>query len=297
MRSRVFLMVALLAIAGIMAAMAYTEAEVRNPAEATIVRTDVALLALSCKEGVGNLDEACWVDEDGRMHLNFRKGLKEDGEPSEEEPVVIGVSETRQSVDGYNPKERWYKVTLTDDQGHEFSDETKNRKSYEVKDFKYDIDGRCIDYSFQALTKKSGSNQWVTVSGRICIPAKHTHQGEPGESKSGFYGFQPGSTYTFADLAKVTNNSEETIDVSAVLPEGWAESGMEISVTSNGKDLTDPSTTIRLASGESAWITFVFNVPDDWAEQQDKWFPTGEEEYPFGGMFIINAVAVDGSGS
>lgn len=288
MRSRVVLMVALLATAGIMATMAYTSAEVRNPAEATIVRTDVALLALDCNTNdpdYGYADETCWVDKDGRLHLNFAKGLKEDGEPTEEPVLVESASETPQPS-GSGQKDRWYEVTLTDDQGHTFKEDTKKKKSYAIKNFTYTKNGRCINYSFEAQTKPYGANQWETVTDTLCIPADHVHEGEPTPGAPGLYGFQPGSTYRFNNLVKVTNNSNDTIEID-YNTEGDLFDGSESSL-----DVQVTLSETTLGPGEFAYVSFEFDVPDDWAEQTDNWFDNGDEKYPFEGTLTVTAEAI-----
>lgn len=295
MRSRLLLMVALLATAGIMAAMAYTSAEVRNPAEATVVRTDVALLALSCNEGVGYMDENCWVDKDGRLHLDFAKGR--DGEPAGGptyvDPEVVNASAVPRQQgggSGSGNRDRWYDVTLTDDQGHEFKESTVKKKTSEIKDFEYETDGRCIQYTF----KYRDGFGWKTASGTLCIPKNHKHEGDGPDPVPGSYGFQPGSTYVFDKLVKVTNNSKDTIDITVSLTGALLdESGLDIDVTGEGGQDLLAGTPVRLASGESTHINISFNVPDDWAEANDKWFPTGAEAYPFDGEIIVNAVAVE----
>lgn len=290
MRSRVLLMVALLATAGIMATMAYTSAEVRNPAQATIVRTDVALLALDCNEGVGYKDESCWVDEDGRLHLDFAKGYGEEpGEAPSEEPVVVDADADAKSESGQNSnKYRWYEVDLTDDQGHEFENlKTKKKKSYEIKDFTYTSTGRCINYSFQARVTdyKSRQNQWETVTGTLCIDEDHVHEGEPTPGAPGLYGFQPGSTYRFNNLVKVTNNSNDTIEIDynteGDLFDGSASLDVQVTLSET-----------TLGPGEFAYVSFEFDVPDDWAEQTDNWFDNGDEKYPFEGTLTVTAEAI-----
>lgn len=294
-RSRVLLMVALLAVAGVMAAMAYTSAEVNNPAEATIVRTDVALLALECADpsATGYKDANCEIKDDGRLHLNFAKGKSQPGgEPGEVDPVVVSVSEQKKgSGSGYT--DRYYEVTLTDDEGHRVKKDTVKKKSYEIKDFESEIIGSCITYSYRAKVNTWGKNQWETVSGTLCID-DHKHKGEPPADQPGYYGFQPGSVYRFGDLVKVTNNSEDSVNITVELPEEWLnQSGMDIDVTADGVDLTNPSNFIRLGPGESTWINFTFAVPDNWADATGNRFPTGEERYPFGGTLVVKSVAVD----
>src|SRR5690606_11599033 len=102
----------------------------------------------------------------------------------------------------------------TDNQGHSFPpQDTTQQKSYAIKNFTYTKNGRCIDYSFEAQTKQYGANQWETVTGTLCIDEDHVHEGEPGPGAPGLYGFQPGSTYRFNNLVKVTNNSNDTIEI------------------------------------------------------------------------------------
>ncbi len=72
----IIVIVALLAISGIMAVMAYTSAMVSSPTGLVIVNTDEALLALIPNEGVGYLDETASVN--GRLVLNFAAGLDGD---------------------------------------------------------------------------------------------------------------------------------------------------------------------------------------------------------------------------
>lgn len=77
MRTRVLLVAAALAVAGILAAMAFNVATINTSASAATVSTDSALLALSCKDAseAGNKDEACSVGDNGVLNLNFEKGL------------------------------------------------------------------------------------------------------------------------------------------------------------------------------------------------------------------------------
>src|SRR5699024_3376375 len=89
--------------------------------------------------------------------------------------------------------------------------------------------------------------------------------GTPG--KPGDYGFQPGSTYTFNELVQVTNNSEDsvevTVDLDGLADEDGDDSGMDIDVSGeNGDLLGNP---VNLGPGETTWISFSFNVPDEWA--------------------------------
>lgn len=184
MRNRILLMVALLATAGIMAAMAYTRAEVRNPASAAIVRTDVALLALSCNDGIGNKDGTCSLNTDGRLHLNFAKG------------------------------------------------------------------------------------------------------------KDGEYGFQPGSKYTFENLVKVTNNSEDTVEVSTAASITSGSTIIPYTVTAGSTTMLPGAGTIKLAPGETTSLTFVADVPDNWAAANSKMFNSASDRYTSSGVFTVHAVAV-----
>lgn len=79
MRFRVLMVATALAVAGLMAAMAYNVATINSPATAAVVSTDSALLALSCKPNTeaGNKDDTCSV-KDGVLFLNFEKGLEGD---------------------------------------------------------------------------------------------------------------------------------------------------------------------------------------------------------------------------
>lgn len=291
MRSRVFLMVALLAVAGIMAAMAYSTGEVYNPAEGAVVSTENALLAISCHEGVGNLDKACEIKSDGRAHLNVAKGLNQPGEPGEADPVVVDVKYEK-AGSGSGKKNRYYRVRLTDDEGHRFPSkngwyETKKISSDKIQGFDYQIAGRCINYSFEARVKDYGDNRWETVSGTICIPEDHKHEGEPGEGAPGLYGFQPGSIYTFDNLMKVTNNSNETIKVGHLLQGGLFNEGdgEHSGITTDVSFDTD-----ILGPGETALVSFKFIVPDDWGEP-DK-FEDRDARYTFNGTVVITGEAI-----
>src|SRR5690606_21247337 len=207
-------MVAPLIIGGVMAVMASTSTDISNPADATIVRTDVALLALSCNTGAGYKDESCWVDDDGRLHLDFAKGLEVSGERTKVIPVVTEVSwfKVQGPVDPDGGATITYSVTLVDDLNHT-QNEITAVVSFPIEEdfFQYEIDGHCVDYSFRYLPiHPSTPGEWGTVEKRACF--NHQHE-EPGESKPGVYGFQPDSTYTFDKLVKVTNNSNDTIRV------------------------------------------------------------------------------------
>ena len=80
MRKSLLLVVALLAMASLMAAMAYTKAEVTNPATITIVNTREAYLRVypsfhQNKPGVGYKDVNVFVDSDGRFKFDFTKDI------------------------------------------------------------------------------------------------------------------------------------------------------------------------------------------------------------------------------
>jgi len=47
-----------------------------------------------------------------------------------------------------------------------------------------------------------------------------------------------------------------------------------------------------LGPGEFAYVSFEFDVPDDWAEQTDNWFDNGDEKYPFEGTLTVTAEAI-----
>ena len=79
MKKGVLVVVALLAIAGLMAAMAYNEATITSDQTLKVVATDQALLALKPGTGVGNLDETAYVDVNGVLQIEFGKGLGENG--------------------------------------------------------------------------------------------------------------------------------------------------------------------------------------------------------------------------
>lgn len=294
-RSRVFLMVALLAVAGIMAAMAYSTGEVYNPAEGAVVSTQNALLAISCHEGVGNLDKACEIKSDGRAHLNVAKGLNQPGEPGEADPVVDDV-ESEKASDGYGSRrDRYYKVRLIDDEGHAFPSntgwyDTQKIKSYDIRGFSYTVNGRCINYKFEYETtgnSKEKDKNWRVAEGTLCIPAEHKHEGEPGEGAPGLYGFQPGSIYTFDNLMKVTNNSNETIKVGHLLQGGLFNEGdgEHSGITTDVSFDTD-----ILGPGETALVSFKFIVPDDWGEP-DK-FEDRDARYTFNGTVVITGEAI-----
>lgn len=276
MRNRIVVMLAMLAVAGIMAAMAYTRAEVRNPASATIVRTDVALLALDCApDGVGYKDENCRVDKDGRLHLDFARGLAEEGTP--------GTPGTHW-VTGPEPGEIYGFSSSTNGDG-------TISLTYKTQD------GRSATLTVPDSSSKSFSGTTngchTSVIGSNTIKICHLSDikdgpGAPG--KPGTYGFQPGSTYNFGNLVRVTNNSEDAVNVSVALPSDWMTSGFDVAVASGSIDLTAPHS-IRLASGDSTWISFAFTVPDEWATATGNFFPTGAERYPFSGMLVVNAEA------
>lgn len=76
----IVLIVCLLAVAGIMAAMAYSNATVTNAAQLSIVNTNEALLKLSPNPAwswtkpPGNKDSTAYI-ENGELRFNFGKGL------------------------------------------------------------------------------------------------------------------------------------------------------------------------------------------------------------------------------
>lgn len=68
------LVVALLALSGLMAAMAYSQATITNAASLTVANTNEALLALKPLGGVGNLDETARL-VDGDLVFSFGRGM------------------------------------------------------------------------------------------------------------------------------------------------------------------------------------------------------------------------------
>ena len=70
----ILVIIGLLAITGVMAAMAYSNATITNAAGVVSIETDNALLALSANEGVGCKDKTAYV-EDGVLKFNFAAGL------------------------------------------------------------------------------------------------------------------------------------------------------------------------------------------------------------------------------
>ncbi|MCR3923220.1 MAG: hypothetical protein NUK65_12020, partial [Firmicutes bacterium] len=69
----ILVLVCLLLATGIMAAMAYTKAEVTNPMALTIKNTNESLLAIVPNTGVGHAD-ATAVTDSGKLVLNFAAG-------------------------------------------------------------------------------------------------------------------------------------------------------------------------------------------------------------------------------
>jgi len=78
LRKGLLLVAVLLAVSCLLAATAYTNAEVSNSATVKVVSTDTALLALEPNEGTGLNDETCYIDERGRLVFNFAAGLDGD---------------------------------------------------------------------------------------------------------------------------------------------------------------------------------------------------------------------------
>lgn len=73
-RRSLLLVVALLCLASLMAAMAYSTAIVTNAASMTVENTTGSLLGLTVNNGVGNKDNAAWIEE-GKLHFDFAKGI------------------------------------------------------------------------------------------------------------------------------------------------------------------------------------------------------------------------------
>lgn len=74
MKKSLLLVVSLLAIASLMAAMAYSNANVTNATTMEVVNTNEALLALEPSDMKGNADENAYVDG-GVLKFDFSKGL------------------------------------------------------------------------------------------------------------------------------------------------------------------------------------------------------------------------------
>lgn len=74
MKKSLLVVIALLCMASLMAAMAYTSAIVTNAASLTVENTTGSLLGLTVKNGVGNKDNTAWIGDDGRLYFDFAKG-------------------------------------------------------------------------------------------------------------------------------------------------------------------------------------------------------------------------------
>lgn len=265
LRNRVLLMVALLAITGTMAAMAYTTANVHSPATGTVVHTNVALLALNCNDGIGRNDEVCESHTDGRLHLNFAKGLGTPGTPGtppgpSAEPGNIYYSDFKQ-----NGNEITWVLRDTDNNERTvtYSD------AHPTNQYTHTVQANgCVTATYRLNTGDTRTIKVCRLSDFDGTP------GTPGAP--GLYGFQPGSTYTFNDLVKVTNNSNDTVDVSVAMDPALSTLTITVDET-------------HLGPGDTALVSFSFTVPDEWGVP-DK-FPTGDEQYPFTGTMVINAVA------
>ena len=168
----ILLIVALLAVSGIMAAMAYSSASVTNAASMKVINTNDALVALAPNTGVGYNDATAWI-EDNVLQFDFARGR------------------------GRHP---------------------------------------------------------------LNLPF--------GER----YGFQPGSTYTWERLFKISNNSKDAvvfhitqtnlkyITVELVDVAGGSVSGVVFIEDGVNKD---PIVAGGLAAGDSGWIKVSFNIPAD----------------------------------
>lgn len=75
-KASILLLVFLLAVTGVMAAMAFTKAEVTSPGALKVVNTNDALLAIRANTGVGYSD-AVAVTNSGKLVLNFAAGRGE----------------------------------------------------------------------------------------------------------------------------------------------------------------------------------------------------------------------------
>jgi hypothetical protein len=73
-KASILVIVGLLAVTGLMAAMAYSDATITNVAGVVSVETNSALLALTPNEGIGRKDNTCYV-EDGMLKFNFAAGI------------------------------------------------------------------------------------------------------------------------------------------------------------------------------------------------------------------------------
>ena len=263
--------------------MAYTSAEVHNPAEATVVQTDWALLALECNEGAGFNDETCWVDQDGRLYLNFAKGRAENPPGGGGNGPTVG--------EPYLEDDKWYVDVTLEDQTEKVFLVDREVLGIVVRRVRTNgllrvTDSHCYIVQWEFSPYSIGEQEWSWISSddlfdprQACFDAAPASDPEPAsEPGSGLYGFQPGSTYEFEDLVKVTNNSVDTIDI------GYTASGnlFNESVSFIHAEVTLNKT--RLGSGEFAYISFIFRVPGDWAERTGK--PFGN---PFDGTLTVTA--------
>lgn len=75
MRKSLLVVVVMLAMASLMAAMAFNSGYIHSSQRLSIVNTDNALVALVPGTGVGNLDATATVAPDGALSLDFGKGI------------------------------------------------------------------------------------------------------------------------------------------------------------------------------------------------------------------------------
>lgn len=82
MRKGLMMVVVLLAVASLMAAMAYNSATITSAQELKVVNTKQALLGISPGTGVGNKDGTAYIDGDGILKVEFGKsGIDKNGFP------------------------------------------------------------------------------------------------------------------------------------------------------------------------------------------------------------------------
>lgn len=199
-KAGIIMIVALLAISGIMAAVAYTQANITNPAGVVTISTDSALLALTPNEGKGYKDQTAYV-EDGVLKFNFAAGLgldPDDGRaPWKQDQINVTHGLQPGSVYIF---EDLFKIT---------------NNSFDSVRFKIRVEGDLADFEHMYIGKNatgfSSLAFTLDADGKLVAPKPPLH--------SGISWFYPGNNWGTINPA-ISHWNYQWISLAFVVPEG-----------------------------------------------------------------------------
>lgn len=279
MRIRILMMALALAIAGTMAVNAFNEAQIDTDASAAVVRTEDALLALSCNS---EHDEFGICDDTGGTLLLDFGNWEQPGTSEEYDLNALAFGAFYGSKqDDPKYQNQWYiYVEWQVDEGR------TERREYPIPPNEHS-NAENHPVSVVGPIERQGPNCFLVpweqdkpgndFAGQleICLPPLGS---DPVE------GLLRGDVTEIVNVIKVTNNTNETVDIGVRLTGELADSEINVSVSADpGGTLYPGNATASLAPGKYAWLSFRFDVPQDVDVESD-----------LSGTFTITGEAVPG---